>query len=453
MHNAAAAAHQVSKCAFLSRRWLVAGLLGAVSVAAGAELHVGPGRPWEDLAPALAAAMAGDVVVVHPRPRNEPYRMVALRVRQPGVVLRGAAGAGLYIPLSGEGADLSGRGEHPRAVVQFDPGADGCVLEGFELWGARNADGNAAGVRVSGARGVVIRDCVIRDNDMGVMSDGGGLPDGARGLRLESCEIRDNGSDAHAGYAHNLYLAGEEAVVLGCRIARARTGHNLKSRAHRTRVWGSLLIGAAERELDLVDAAGWTDRPGSDVWVAGCVIVKAQVTRGNRGVVHFGRDGPADRMGQLWMLYNTVITPHAAPVVTISCPKASVWMEGNLFAGGGAASGRRLLVEVPGGPAEGRVTGCDNWVDAGYGAVLPAGLRATRVGEPGRSLPWRGPVEADYRLRAPVPGITDAGAMCGELESRLGGLRLTEFVPPWGWRPRPCRGRLDLGAFEWSGER
>lgn len=210
--------------------------------------------------------------------------------------------------------------------------------------------------------------------------------------------------------------------------------------------------GAAERELDLVDAPGWTDQPGSDGWVAGCVIVKAEATQGNRGVIHFGRDGAVERVGRLWMLYNTVITPYGAPVVTLSSSEASVWMEGNLITGDNAPSGPRRLIQVPPEPRGDAVAGRDNWVDTSYRAALPSALRNTRVGEPGVRLPWHDPARGDYRPVRPVPGITDAGTTCEDLRSRAGNLPLCEFVPPWGWRPRPCYGRLDLGALEWIEE-
>ncbi|NGO39010.1 hypothetical protein G4L39_06315 [Limisphaera ngatamarikiensis] len=416
----------------------------------GAELHVGPGFAWDDPAAAVAAARPGDVVVVHPRPGNAPYRGVALRVRQPGLVLRGVAGPGLHIPLSGADARLSGEGPHPRAVVQFDPGADGALLEGFCLQDARNSDGNAAGVRVTGAREVVIRDCVIRDNDMGIMSDGGGVSDGARGLRIERCVITGNGSERNAGYSHNLYLGGEEAVVIGCRISHARTGHNLKSRAHRTLVLGCGLFEAAERELDLVDAAGWTTREGSDAWIAGCVIVKARNTAGNRGVIHFGRDGGHDRTGQLRLVYCTIVTPYAAPVVLLSSPGASAWLEGNVFGDAGAFVGARRLGMAQGGALEGALRGRNNWVAADYAALLPPGLSGTCTGGPGQTHAWRDPDRWDYRPARPVPGITDSGDECAGALAVVDGLHLVEFVPPVGWRLRPCDGRLDLGAFEMS---
>lgn len=414
----------------------------------GAELHVGPGQPWSEPAAAVAAARAGDVIVVHPRPGNVPYVGVALRVRQPGLILRGAAGLANPVPLSGEGAELSGRGPHPRAIVQFDAGADGAGLEGFELMRATNATGNAAGVRVTGARNVVVRDCVIHDNDMGVMSDGADEPDGGAGFLVERCIIYGNGSAAHAGYSHNLYLGGAEVTVLGSVIHSSRVGHNLKSRAHRTRVLACFLHGAAERELDLVDAAGWTTQPGSDAWVAGCVIVKADPTRGNGAVVHFGQDGGQDHTGTLWLVHNTIVTPHVSPVVELSAPAARAWLEGNLIWDKGRRRPGQRLIETRGAAKRGFVQGRYNWLAAGFRGGFWDSWAQTRWGEPDQQLPWNDPPRGDYRLREPVAGIVDAGDEWASVEKRIPGIALYEFVPPLGWRNRPRQGRLDLGAFE-----
>ncbi|MCX7866017.1 MAG: right-handed parallel beta-helix repeat-containing protein [Limisphaera sp.] len=428
--------------------WSVGWMLAHLSALEGAELHVGPGHAWADPAAALAEARAGDVIVVHPQPGNAPYPRVALRVRQPDIVLRAASQAAGPIPLSGEGADLSGRGVHPRAIVQFDPDADGARLEGFELYGATNETGNAAGVRITGARNVVVRNCVIRDNDMGVMSDGAGRSGGAGGLVLEGCRVYRNGSPAHGGYSHNLYLGGESVTLQGCVIHSSRVGHNLKSRAHQTRVLGCYLYGAAERELDLVDAAGWTTRPGSHAWVVGCVIVKADPTRGNRAVVHFGQDGRHDHTGTLWLVHNTIVTPHVAPVVELSAPGTSAWLEGNVVWDGGRRRPGQRLVEVRSGAEAERVRGRCNWLAAGYRGDPPPRLEQTQWGAPNQELPWTDPARGDYHLQVPVTGITDGGAEPAALRQRVPGLVLYEFTPPAGWRIRPELGPLDLGAFE-----
>ena len=122
----------------------------------------------------------------------------------------------------------------PRAIIQFNKGADGCVLEGFELSGAHNESFNGAGVRINQANDVTIRDCAIHDNDMGIMSNGDGTDATGKNQLIESCLIYSNGNAKHSGYNHNLYLGGTSVRIVACEIHSSLTGHNLKSRAHLT---------------------------------------------------------------------------------------------------------------------------------------------------------------------------------------------------------------------------
>ena len=139
---------------------------------------------------------------------------------------------GERVRIDAAGFHYTGAGEVPRAIDQFNPGADGGTLEGFELFGARNDSYNGAGARVNQASRVTVRDCEIHHNDMGIMPNG----DAARGscalLRIESCLIHHNGSDKHPGYNHNLYLGGTSVILRACEVHSRTTGHNVKSRAH-----------------------------------------------------------------------------------------------------------------------------------------------------------------------------------------------------------------------------
>ena len=126
-----------------------------LAVAAGTlcfagELAVGPGQKYTRIEKALSAAKPGETIVVHPLPNNKPYTKVALYLTKAGITIK-AADPKKRTLLSGIGFDYSGRGSVPRAIVQFNRGADGCRLEGFELSGAHNKSNNGAGVRINQA--------------------------------------------------------------------------------------------------------------------------------------------------------------------------------------------------------------------------------------------------------------------------------------------------------------
>jgi hypothetical protein len=302
-------------------------LFAALSVTVFAvTLEVGDGKPFQRIEDAVAQAKPGDEIVVHPKTDGTPYRQPAVQVRTAKLTIR-TADPKKPVVLDGEGYNYSGVGSVPRAIFQFNPGADGCVLDGFTLINARGSSHNGAGVRITQANDVTIRNCIIRNNDMGVMSDGQvSRQTGARQL-IEKCKITDNGTDKDAGYNHNLYLGGTSVTVRECEIARSVTGHNYKSRAHLNYIIDCHVHDANNREFDLVDAMGTTDVPGSDSFLIGNIIEKAPNSTGNKAVLHFGHDGAAVHNGTVWLIGNTIRTPYIAPVVDISSGNGVVFID------------------------------------------------------------------------------------------------------------------------------
>ena len=172
------------------------------------------------------------------------------------------------------------------------------------------------------------------------MSNGDGTPRSATGQLIENCLIHSNGDHAHPGYNHNLYLGGTDVTMRGCEVHSSLTGHNYKSRAHRNVVVGCYIHDSLNREFDLVDAKGDTDRPGSDTILAGNVIVKDPNCRGNKAVIHFGQDGGKGHDGTLHLVHNTIVTPFISPVVDLSAPKARANLLNNIVWNGGGETGR-----------------------------------------------------------------------------------------------------------------
>jgi len=308
-----------------------------------ATLEVGDGKPFQRIEDAVTQAKPGDEIVVHPKNDGTSYRQPVLMIRTDKLTIR-SADINKPVVLDGEGFTYSGRGSVPRAIVQFEPGADGCTLDGFTLINARNESYNGAGVRINQANDIIIRNCIIRHNDMGIMSNGEvAKQSGARQV-IEQCMITDNGTDKDPGYNHNLYLGGTSVMVRNCEIARAVTGHNVKSRAHLNYIIGNHVHDSANREFDLVDAAGNTDIPNSDSFLINNVIEKDPKCTGNKGVLHFGRDGNAEHHGTVWLIGNTIRTPFISPIAAISSGSGAVFIDNEIDDTGARQKG--VLAEV-----------------------------------------------------------------------------------------------------------
>ena len=343
-------------------------------------LEVGPDKPFDRIELALAKAHAGDEVVVYPLPDGKAYPRTALMVRTARLTIRSSDPQQL-VALDGKGFDYSGQGSIPRAIVQFDPSASGSTLEGFDLAGARNFSFNAAGVRINAANDITIRRCSIHHNDMGIMSNGSLQDRTGTDQLIDACTITRNGSDKEPGYNHNLYLGGTSVIVRGCEIAFSTTGHNLKSRAHFNWIEYNFIHDSANRELDLVDAAGNTNAPNSDAVLLGNIITKtAPRMDGNKAVIHFGKDGEAVHAGRVFLVHNTITTPYASPILDISSSTGAVLINNRIDDGKARISGTVISARAQVNLAD--VIGQGNLFAPSFMAKLPAGI------QPGEPVAW-----------------------------------------------------------------
>jgi len=394
----------------LGERWIAAAALVVLAPLVSADtLNVGDGQPFARPEEALAKARAGDEIVLHPHKDGSPYAKVALLVRTPRVTIRSADAAHAVV-LSGAGFEYSGRGAVPRAIVQFDPGAEGCVLENLELTAARNESFNGAGVRINQANNVTIRGCRIHHNDMGVMSNGELAAKTGANQLIEGCVITDNGTAKQPGQNHNLYLGGSSVTVRGCEIARSLTGHNLKSRAHFNWIEYNYLHDSANRELDLVDAAGNTDVPDSHAVLLGNFIVKKRGITGNKAVIHFGKDGKAAHDGTIYLAHNTIVTPYVSPVVDLSGGRGAVFLNNRIEDGGALQAGVLISSRRTGAS----FSGAGNALPAGFLAALPQSVQqGDAVPWEQLKLPWQGKAAEhllEYRAAGELRIRSDPGS-------------------------------------------
>jgi hypothetical protein len=434
-------------------------------------LEVGPGKAYPSIATALAKAQSGDVILVSALDGAKAYEKQAVMVRKAGITFRAEpAKDGRRVKLDGAGFDYSGSGSVPRAIFQFDPAADGCVLEGFELTGAHNDSHNGAGVRINQASNVTVRNCEISGNDMGIMSNGNGTPEAAVNQRIENCVIHGNGSFKEPGLNHNLYLGGTSVTLSACEVYASLTGHNVKSRAHHTRVEFSYIHDSANREFDLVDAKSDTTAPASDAVLLGNVIAKAKDCSGNRTTIHFGQDGKNEHDGTIYLVHNTIVSGFLSPIVELSSGKAKACFINNIVWDGGAFQAGQQLVaaraQAAAGSAGERTSGECNWLSAGLAGPALAAIKSTTIAAKGAKLPFADPAKGDYRLAAPMAGITDAGLIWSKITiPPVPGALAGAGVPPSsqpvdgpafqykhsaGKEPRPSDGKPDLGAYEFQ---
>jgi hypothetical protein len=431
--------------------------LATVFPASAATLEVGPGKRYARIEEANANAQAGDTILVYPRTGNRPYEKTAVFVRQKNLTFRGVPGPAAtkpFVPINGHGFDYSGVGNTPRAIFQFNLGADNCTLQGFELSGAHNTSHNGAGVRINQANHAAIRNCSIHENDMGVMSNGDGSLATAVDQRIEECHIFHNGDPGEPGQNHNLYLGGTSVTLRFCEIDHSRTGHNVKSRAHAARVEYCYIHNSANREFDLVDAAE-TARSNSDTVLLSNIIVKDPKCAGNRTVIHFGQDGGKPHNGTLYLAFNTIVSPFIAPVVEISAGGAKARLAGNVVASGARQSGQKMAA-VRNGATLQNISGAANWFSGDF-STAGTGLDATANHfEPSGDL-FFGPRDDNYRLPLTIAkrmvvadasaALLDLPAVPGMPEEETLKALLWQYHHRAGREKRPAEEPATAGAF------
>jgi TusA-related sulfurtransferase len=371
-----------------------ASLLAAV-IAQGRTLEVGPGHSYPSIASAYAKAEKGDVIKVYPLKNGAAYEQVAMWVAKPGITFLGAPDkSGERIKISGKGFEYSGASPTPRAIFQFDVGADGCVLEGFELFLAHNSSHNGAGVRIDQANNITIRNCEVHNNDMGTQSNG---PIGAAVNQLfENCIYHHNGDPGEPGQNHNFYLGGTSVTLRGCEVYSPLTGHNFKSRAHYNWIEFCYIHDSKNREFDLVDSED-TMVPDSHSVLLGNIIVKDPACE-NHCVIQFGQDCKKEHDGTLYLVHNTIIATTKSLLIDLTAPKASVHMIENIIDGGGT------LLNAHDGADPHNVTAEDNWVNAAFSG--PAVAKGNTIGK--QKIEFAG--RTDFHIKHPPNGIAGGGS-------------------------------------------
>jgi hypothetical protein len=412
--------------------------------------EVGPGKTYTRIEAAYQAANAGDSILVYPQSGGAVYDSVAVFLTKRKLAVLGIAAAGQRVLLHGDGFDYSGSGSVPRAMFQFNPGADSCAVENFEISGCHNASYNGAAFRINQVNNITIRNCHVHDNDMGVMSNGTVAANSAAHQLIENCIVHDNGNTADPGYNHNFYVGGTSVTIRGCDVYAATTGHDIKSRAHITIVEGCYVHDCQNREFDLVDDNGVTTVAASHALIAGCVIVKAANASGNKTTIHFGQDGGFDHNGTLYVVHCTIVTPYISPVVDLSAPGAGVSFTNCLVLDPSDSASGQVLVSTRGGALISNAVGSHMWMSSGFSAPAGGVFDHVTKGAAGNLPKFIDAASGNYALAENFAGIVDAGLDFASIfvPQEVGNRLLVAFLVPLGSFPRAFEGAPDIGAYE-----
>jgi hypothetical protein len=394
----------------------------------------------------------GDTILVYPLTGDTAYEKVAVYVNKRKIIIRGVAPGNQPVRLVGTNYDYSGAGSVPRAMFQFNLGADSCLVENFDISQCRNTSYNGAAFRINQANDIIIRNCEIHHNDMGIMSNGSVNGNTAANQLIENCIVHDNGNDSDPGYNHNFYVGGTSVTIRGCNIYSATTGHNLKSRAHLTFVEGCFIHDSPNRELDLVDDAENTTVEGSHALVSGCIIVKDPICTGNKAVIHFGQDGGNDHKGTIHIVHCTIITPFISPVVDLSAPSAGSHFWNCIVLDITEVASNQVLINARNGAIASNSAGNYLWMSKGFSVSSFGTFDHVTIGSAASLPKFIDAPGGNFGLSDSSINIVDAGLICSDMlfPTALSGRSILTFINPHSFSQRIFVGKPDLGAYEWK---
>lgn len=284
------------------------------------------------------------------------------------------------------------------------------TVEWIEFSGATVPDKNGAGIRQEGVH-LTVRHCRFHDNENGILAG----DNVTSSILIEYSEFDRNGFGD--GYSHNMYINHvREFEIRYSHVRRARIGHNIKSRAHATRIIANLLTSEADgtnsRAIDLPN--------GGDVLVLGNAIHHGPRTD-NSNVIGYGLEGLSNPSPHaLVVASNTIVSERAGAFVsTPAQDSGSVTIINNLLVGGGAL-----------------------W----NGSARVSDVRNSPVATPSAAA-FADAASYDYRLRATSVAVNAAPVPVAQLPAAY--VPRSEYLHPLGTRVRIDDGALDVGAFEY----
>ncbi len=375
----------------------------------------------------LEGARAGDVVEIQPGTYRFRVFLTADGTEAAPIEIRAADPENPPVwDLSGMRAEnfpgSSTRGDRGRGCWQVT--GDHVHISGIVLQGCTTSSGNAAGIRALDTDGLVIRDVLFRDNEVGLSGNG-------ENTLVEHCEFDGNGRRSSPPQ-HNTYIYGGSITMRYNYMHDTRGGQNLHIRAVSSVIEYNWIARASNYEVDIM-----TNQSDSDaqemIFRGNVLLTRADPENGGHVfALHNDSNRPGLRM-TLRLIGNTILVESGSNPALVNVRDdrlvgAEVEMTNNVVVG----TNRILRTRE-----EDRTTiqGMANWLPDG---AEDPGLMGTLTGG---SPAFRNAGAMDFRPE-PTSPLVGAAASGFALTHEIAG----EETMPMRFRFRERT--MDIGALE-----
>jgi len=377
---------------------------GATSASA-ATLSVGPGKTYAKPCAAIAAAQDGDVIEIT---GNTTYSGDVCSIYRNNLTIRGVNGRP---KIDAAGKNAAGKGIW---VVN----GNNLTVDNVEMYGAKVLDGNGAAFRLQNA-GFTLRNSFIHDNENGILANSNVNSD----ILIEYTEFGHNGLGD--GQTHNLYISHVKSLTFRYSYSHdANIGHNLKSRADTNMIaysrfsstppgeTGSTASGQPSYEIDLPNA-------GTSYIIGN--IIEQPAAQQNPAIVAYGEEGATNAGSDLYVINNTFLNDYSDGTflfVSGKVPTPAV-IQNNIFGGIG-----NLTTQAS--------------------AILKSNYRSVAPGFVDRAHWDLHPTASALVINAATdPGVSAKGVSLTPV---------AQYKANASGEARPVAGKLDIGAYEATGD-
>lgn len=356
----------------------------------GRIVHVGKGKEYQRFGDVASSLQSGDVVEIE----GGLYLNDFAEITASNITIRGVHGR----------PHFRASVEPPNAKAMWVISGDNVTVDNIEISGVSVPDDNGAAIRAEGGK-LVVKNCYFHHNQFGFLSANGPEQE----ITIANSEIAYNLRKDN--YAHGIYIGHiRKFTLIDSYVHHNHRGHEVKSRAAETLILYNRLTDEDGVGSYLVDAPNC-----GNTYIIGNVLQKGANAE-NYTAIAYGAEGCKGAGYIFYVGNNTYVNSLGhGPMVKNHSGDVGL-MQNNLIVGADLY--------------QGSMNTKNNLQTALSDLVNPAAY--------------------DYRLKAGSAAI-DAGAAPG----KLGGVDLTpasEYVQPMKLAKRPVNGRIDIGAYEYTGK-